>query len=99
MQRDSPYQQKLLNLQGYGVEIALKNMEYKQTDSESQPESFGIDFEKLKKKFSHLSSDLDTFRDHMQKETPKSQKELKVWEMSNFGLQAAYTIVRLIFIN
>jgi phage-related protein len=94
MQRDSPLQKRLLNIRAYGVELALKNMEYKQTESESAPASFGVDFDKMKKKFPHLGSDLDTFRDHLQKEAPQQKsQDIKVWEMSNFGIQAAHEIV------
>jgi hypothetical protein len=98
MQRDSPLQKSLFNIRAFGVELALKNMEYKQTESESAPASFGIDFEKMKKKKPHLGSDLDTFRDHLQKESPKqTTQEVKVWEMSNLGLQAVHEIVRCTF--
>ncbi|KAL0488967.1 UDP-glucose:glycoprotein glucosyltransferase [Acrasis kona] len=95
MQHDSKHQAQLLNVHGYGVELQLKNMEYKQTDSESQSSSFGIDFDVLKKRLPHLSTDLDTFRDHLQREAPKrgKAKEIKVWDMKNFGLQAAHLIL------
>ncbi|EFC44990.1 UDP-glucose-glycoprotein glucosyltransferase [Naegleria gruberi] len=82
----------LLSIRGYGVELQIKNMEYKQTaddDVVSGNDTFykGVNFNKLKKNYPHLSNDLDTLKLHIQQSDSKSEK-LKVWEMKYFGVQA-----------
>nr|CAG4715465.1 unnamed protein product [Naegleria fowleri] len=97
MKEDDHSHSQLLSIRGYGVELQIKNMEYKQTaddDFVSGNDTFfrGVNFNKLKKNYSHLSHDLDTLKLHLQQKDSKSEK-LKVWEMKYFGLQALTKIM------
>ncbi|KAG2377619.1 hypothetical protein C9374_009135 [Naegleria lovaniensis] len=97
MKEEDHSHNQLLSIRGYGVELQIKNMEYKQTaddDVVSGNDTFfrGVNFNKLKKNYSHLSHDLDTLKLHLQQKDSKSEK-LKVWEMKYFGIQALTKIM------
>eukprot|EP00250_Pteridium_aquilinum_P011892 c20372_g1_i1 orf=227-5122(+) len=95
-----------LHLGGYGVELALKNMEYKaiddsdvkkndvldevRTDDLSQ-EVRGFIFSKLLERKPDLSDDLLTFRDHLLSSSVSDT--MNVWELKDLGYQTAQRII------
>ncbi|KAL9657616.1 hypothetical protein ABK040_012695 [Willaertia magna] len=85
----------LISLMGYGVELQIKNLEYKQTADEHSlgNETYykGVNFIKLKHTFPHLANDLDTLKLHLQQSDSKTEK-IKVWEMKDFGTQTVRKI-------
>ena len=93
--RDDPESKDLLSIRGYGVELQIKNLEYKQTaDDDSGKATYykGVNFNELKKNYSHLSNDLDTLKLHLQQSDSKTEK-LRVWEMKHLGIQATSLIM------
>lgn len=97
----------LLNLAGYGVELALKNMEYKAIDDSEvkkgitledprtedlNQEVRGFIFSKLLERKPELTSDLMEFRDYLLSSTVSDT--LDVWELKDLGHQTAQRIVQ-----
>ncbi|XP_024522450.1 UDP-glucose:glycoprotein glucosyltransferase-like isoform X1 [Selaginella moellendorffii] len=96
-----------LNLAGYGVELALKNMEYKAIDdsevkaggssedtSTEDPlaqEVRGFIFSRLLERKPHLEGELMTFRDQLL--SSEISDSMNVWEVKDLGYQAAQRIV------
>lgn len=95
-----------VNLGGYGVELALKNMEYKamddsaikkgvtledpRTDDLSQ-EVRGFIFSKILERKPELTAEVMAFRDYLLSSTVSDT--LEVWELKDLGHQTAQRIV------
>ncbi|KAH9330325.1 hypothetical protein KI387_002433, partial [Taxus chinensis] len=97
----------ILNLGGYGVELALKNMEYKAIDDsevkkgviledpkteELSQEVRGFIFSKLLERKPELAIDVMAFRDYLLSSTVSDT--LDVWELKDLGHQTAQRIVQ-----
>ncbi|KAL9451492.1 hypothetical protein AB3S75_013121 [Citrus x aurantiifolia] len=95
-----------LNLGGYGVELALKNMEYKAIDDSMIKEGVtledprtedlsqevrGFVFSKLLERKPNLTSEIMSFRDYLLSST--TSETLEVWELKDLGHQTAQRIV------
>nr|XP_055070737.1 UDP-glucose:glycoprotein glucosyltransferase 2 isoform X1 [Misgurnus anguillicaudatus]XP_055070738.1 UDP-glucose:glycoprotein glucosyltransferase 2 isoform X1 [Misgurnus anguillicaudatus]XP_055070739.1 UDP-glucose:glycoprotein glucosyltransferase 2 isoform X1 [Misgurnus anguillicaudatus]XP_055070740.1 UDP-glucose:glycoprotein glucosyltransferase 2 isoform X1 [Misgurnus anguillicaudatus] len=99
-----PKKQRML-LSGYGVELAIKNTEYKAiddtqvkdsksatTDEEDENEVQGFLFGKLKKSHPELKEELGELRKHLLEST-NDMTPLKVWELQDLSFQAASRII------
>ncbi|GLJ16960.1 hypothetical protein SUGI_0293070 [Cryptomeria japonica] len=97
----------IVNLGGYGVELALKNMEYKAIDDsevkkgviledpkteELSQEVRGFIFSKLLERKPELASDVMAFRDYLLSSSVSDT--LEVWELKDLGYQSAQRIVQ-----
>ncbi|PIN18202.1 UDP-glucose:glycoprotein glucosyltransferase [Handroanthus impetiginosus] len=95
-----------LNLGGYGVELALKNMEYKAMDDSAikkgvtledphtedlSQEVRGFIFSRILKRKPELTSEVMAFRDYLLSSTISDT--LDVWELKDLGHQTAQRIV------
>ncbi|KAG9456989.1 hypothetical protein H6P81_001497 [Aristolochia fimbriata] len=95
-----------LNLGGYGVELALKNMEYKAMDDSTVKEGatledpriedlsqevHGFIFSKIMERKPELASEIMAFRDYLLSST--ISETLDVWELKDLGHQTAQRIV------
>ncbi|GMH06742.1 hypothetical protein Nepgr_008582 [Nepenthes gracilis] len=95
-----------LNLGGYGVELALKNMEYKAMDDSTVKKSVtledphiedlsqevrGFIFSKILERKSELKTEIMAFRDYLLSSTISDA--LDVWELKDLGHQTAQKIV------
>ncbi|KAL2460508.1 UDP-glucose:glycoprotein glucosyltransferase [Abeliophyllum distichum] len=95
-----------LNLGGYGVELALKNMEYKAMDDTTikkgvtledphtedlSQEVRGFIFSKILERKPELTSEIMAFRDYLLSSTVSDT--LDVWELKDLGHQTAQRIV------
>ncbi|GMJ03532.1 UDP-GLUCOSE:GLYCOPROTEIN GLUCOSYLTRANSFERASE, PRIORITY IN SWEET LIFE 2 [Hibiscus trionum] len=96
-----------LNLGGYGVELALKNMEYKAMDDSTikkgvtledphtedlSQEVRGFIFSKILERKPDLTSEIMAFRDYLLSSTISDT--LDVWELKDLGHQTAQKIVQ-----
>nr|KYP63179.1 UDP-glucose:glycoprotein glucosyltransferase 1 [Cajanus cajan] len=96
-----------VNLGGYGVELAFKNMEYKAMDDTTikkgvtledprtedlSQEVRGFIFSKILERKPELTSDIMTFRDYLLSSTVSDT--LDVWELKDLGHQTVQRIVR-----
>ncbi|KAK8561285.1 hypothetical protein V6N12_048359 [Hibiscus sabdariffa] len=96
-----------LNLGGYGVELALKNMEYKAMDDSTikkgvtledphtedlSQEVRGFIFSKILERKPDLTSEIMAFRDYLLSSTISDT--LEVWELKDLGHQTAQRIVQ-----
>ncbi|KAK8617673.1 hypothetical protein V6N13_080581 [Hibiscus sabdariffa] len=96
-----------LNLGGYGVELALKNMEYKAMDDSTvkkgvtledphtedlSQEVRGFIFSKILERKPDFSSEIMAFRDYLLSSTISDT--LDVWELKDLGHQTAQRIVQ-----
>ncbi|XP_051016927.1 UDP-glucose:glycoprotein glucosyltransferase 2 [Acomys russatus] len=93
-------------LSGYGVELAIKNTEYKALDDiqtktttdtsiENETEADEVEgflFRKLKETYSDLKDNLTLFQKYLI-ERSKEVSPLKVWELQDLSFQAASQIV------
>ncbi|XAR56342.1 hypothetical protein NMG60_11036790 [Bertholletia excelsa] len=95
-----------VNLGGYGVELALKNMEYKAMDDTAikkgvtledphtedlSQEVRGFIFSRLLERKPELTSEIMGFRDYLMSSTVSDT--LEVWELKDLGHQTAQRIV------
>lgn len=95
-----------VNLGGYGVELALKNMEYKAMDDSAikkgvtledprtedlSQEVRGFIFSKILERKPELTSEIMAFRDYLLSSTISDT--LDVWELKDLGHQTAQRIV------
>lgn len=95
-----------LNLGGYGVELALKNMEYKAMDDSTvkkgvtledprtedlSQEVRGFIFSKILERKPELTNEIMAFRDYLLSSTISDT--LDVWELKDLGHQTAQRIV------
>jgi len=95
-------------LQGYGVELAIKNMEYKTVDDRDRESSGkdgdavadqedtidGFDFMVLIGRREELMEDLTAFRDTLREDVLRSDStELKVWNLKDIGIQASQRVM------
>ncbi|GAV61148.1 Glyco_transf_8 domain-containing protein/UDP-g_GGTase domain-containing protein [Cephalotus follicularis] len=95
-----------INLGGYGVELALKNMEYKAMDDSTvrkgvtledprtedlSQEVRGFIFSKILERKPELTSEIMAFRDYLLSSTVSDT--LDVWELKDLGHQTAQRIV------
>ncbi|KAL3638178.1 hypothetical protein CASFOL_018048 [Castilleja foliolosa] len=95
-----------VNLGGYGVELALKNMEYKAMDDSTvkkgvtledphtedlSQEVRGFIFSRVLERKPELTSELMAFRDYLLSST--TSDTLDVWELKDLGHQTAQRIV------
>lgn len=95
-----------VNLGGYGVELALKNMEYKAMDDSTikkgvtledprtedlSQEVRGFIFSKILERRPELTSEIMAFRDYLLSSTVSDT--LDVWELKDLGHQTAQRIV------
>ncbi|XP_057430669.1 UDP-glucose:glycoprotein glucosyltransferase isoform X2 [Lotus japonicus] len=96
-----------VNLGGYGVELALKNMEYKAMDDSTikkgvtledprtedlSQEVRGFIFSKILERKPELTSEIMAFRDYLLSSTISDT--LDVWELKDLGHQTVQRIVR-----
>ncbi|KAK7399679.1 hypothetical protein VNO78_10868 [Psophocarpus tetragonolobus] len=96
-----------MNLGGYGVELALKNMEYKAMDDSTvkkgvtledprtedlSQEVRGFIFSKILERKPELTSEVMAFRDYLLSSTISDT--LDVWELKDLGHQTVQRIVR-----
>ncbi|OMO74262.1 Glycosyl transferase, family 8 [Corchorus capsularis] len=96
-----------LNLGGYGVELALKNMEYKAMDDSTikkgvtledprtedlSQEVRGFIFSKILERKPEFTSEIMAFRDYLLSSTISDT--LDVWELKDLGHQTAQRIVQ-----
>ncbi|KAL0365044.1 UNVERIFIED_CONTAM: UDP-glucose:glycoprotein glucosyltransferase [Sesamum angustifolium] len=96
-----------LNLGGYGVELALKNMEYKAMDDSTikkgvtledphtedlSQEVRGFIFSQILERKPELTSEVMAFRDYLLSSTVSDT--LDVWELKDLGHQTAQRIVQ-----
>ncbi|XP_054800106.1 UDP-glucose:glycoprotein glucosyltransferase isoform X1 [Prosopis cineraria] len=96
-----------LNLGGYGVELALKNMEYKTMDDSTVKKGVtledprtedlsqdvrGFIFSKILERKPDLTSEIMAFRDYLLSSTVSDT--LDVWELKDLGHQTAQRIVK-----
>ncbi|XP_028800912.1 UDP-glucose:glycoprotein glucosyltransferase isoform X2 [Neltuma alba] len=96
-----------LNLGGYGVELALKNMEYKAMDDSTVKKGVtledprtedlnqdvrGFIFSKILERKPELTSEIMAFRDYLLSSTVSDT--LDVWELKDLGHQTAQRIVK-----
>ncbi|KAJ8572608.1 hypothetical protein K7X08_009119 [Anisodus acutangulus] len=96
-----------LNLGGYGVELALKNMEYKAMDDSTvkkgvtledphtedlSQEVRGFIFSRILERKQELTSEIMAFRDYLLSSAVSDT--LDVWELKDLGHQTAQRIVR-----
>ncbi|XP_057192327.1 UDP-glucose:glycoprotein glucosyltransferase 2 isoform X1 [Triplophysa rosa] len=100
-----PKKQRML-LSGYGVELAIKNTEYKAVDDtqvkdsksvttddeDENDEVQGFLFGKLKKSNPELQEELGELRKHLLEST-NDMTPLKVWELQDLSFQAASRIL------
>jgi len=92
-----------VGLSGYGVELAIKNTEYKAIDdsnskgqaeeeeSEDEGDFQGFNFGKLKRLHEHLKPSLQQFKTHLAEQEELSP--LKQWEVAELSYQAAQRIL------
>lgn len=95
-----------LNLGGYGVELALKNMEYKAMDDSTVKKGVTFDevrtedltqevrgfiFSKILERRPELTSEVMAFRDYLLSSTVSDT--LDIWELKDLGHQTAQRIV------
>nr|XP_010920353.1 UDP-glucose:glycoprotein glucosyltransferase [Elaeis guineensis] len=96
----------LVNLGGYGVELALKNMEYKAMDDSAvkkgvtledprtedlSQEVRGFIFSKILERKPEMTAEVMAFRDYLLSSTISDT--LEVWELKDLGHQTAQRIV------
>ncbi|GAB2231281.1 hypothetical protein Droror1_Dr00027570 [Drosera rotundifolia] len=96
-----------LNLGGYGVELALKNMEYKAMDDSTVKKGVtledphiedlsqdvrGFIFSKILERKPDVKPEIMAFRDYLLSSTVSDK--LDVWELKDLGHQSAQKIVR-----
>jgi UDP-glucose:glycoprotein glucosyltransferase len=98
-----------LTLQGYGAELAVKNMEYKAVDdskvnadgqaiegAESESDEVGgFDFKVLLERKPDLVKELQSFRETLTTEVSGSDN-LKVWTLKDIGIQASQHIMQVV---
>jgi len=105
-----PYVKRTLDtevrLSGYGIELAIKNTEYKaQDDTKLEAEEgegsqgvvheapvHGINFAVLKKRFPEQTEDLMAFKKHI-KETSHDLAPMKVWQLQHLSMQVAQKVL------
>ncbi|XP_078173674.1 EMS-MUTAGENIZED BRI1 SUPPRESSOR 1 [Carex rostrata] len=98
-----------VTLSGYGVELALKNMEYKAMDDtaikkgstleDTKAEDLtqdvrGFIFSKILERKPELSSEIMSFRDYLMSSTASLTDTLEVWELKDLGHQTTQRIVQ-----
>uniref|UniRef100_A0A8C5I386 UDP-glucose ceramide glucosyltransferase-like 1 n=1 Tax=Gouania willdenowi TaxID=441366 RepID=A0A8C5I386_GOUWI len=89
---------KKVHLSGYGVELAIKNQEYKAKDdtqvqgNDPVDEVQGFLFGKLKTKYPELKEQLKELRKHLVEST-NEMAPLKVWQMQDLSFQTAARIL------
>ncbi|KAJ4784375.1 UDP-glucose:glycoprotein glucosyltransferase 1 [Rhynchospora pubera] len=98
-----------VTLSGYGVELALKNMEYKAMDDtaikkgstleDSKAEDLtqdvrGFIFSKILERKPELSSKIMAFREYLLSSTASLTDTLEVWELKDLGHQTTQRIVQ-----
>jgi len=95
-------------LQGYGVELAIKNMEYKAVDDrhkegeagssledDLEDEVGGFDFKTLLQRKPNLEVELLSFRDRLLSEAKSDEgTDIKVWALKDLGIQASQRILQ-----
>ena len=97
-----------MQVQGYGVEMAIKNMEYKAVDDqkkeggasalgdgEEEDEVAGFDFKVLLQRKPEREVELISFRDALLSEVRKAEStDIKVWALKDLGVQASQRILQ-----
>ncbi len=97
-----------LTLQGYGAELAVKNMEYKAVDDSKvnadgqaiegaeneSDEVGGFDFKVLLERMPDLTKELQSFRETLTAEVSKTEN-IKVWTLKDIGIQASQHIMQV----
>uniref|UniRef100_A0A8C2X5R1 UDP-glucose ceramide glucosyltransferase-like 1 n=1 Tax=Cyclopterus lumpus TaxID=8103 RepID=A0A8C2X5R1_CYCLU len=89
---------KKVYLSGYGVELAIKNQEYKAKDDTQVQENDPVDevqgflFGKLKTLYPELKEQLKELRKHLVEST-NDMAPLKVWQMQDLSFQTAARIL------
>ncbi|CAI2309472.1 unnamed protein product [Caenorhabditis sp. 36 PRJEB53466] len=81
--------QSPVSLSGYGVELAIKNTEYKAVDSNKsndEPENLhGLNFKILNEKHLNQRKELESLRDHLEKMGEIAP--LKLWQIHDLGFK------------
>jgi UDP-glucose:glycoprotein glucosyltransferase len=99
-----------LLLQGYGAELAVKNMEYKAVDDSKvnadgqaiegaeteSDEVGGFDFKVLLDRKPDLAQELQSFRETLTAEVSRTDN-LKAWTLKDIGIQASQHIMQVLF--
>ncbi|KAI6191748.1 UDP-glucose:glycoprotein glucosyltransferase 1 [Aphelenchoides bicaudatus] len=95
---DHHAEQAQVGLSGFGVELAIKNTEYKavddsasKDDKDADGEIHGFNFGTLRKNLPHLKDSLKQFKAHLSELEELSA--LKQWEVSDLSLQSAQKIM------
>ena len=99
---------KKVALSGYGVELAVKNNEYKAVDDQKvedkkkkedvdlkedgDDEVEGFLFSRLKELHPHFKDNLNQFKNHL-KEGSKELADLRVWQLQDLSFQACQKVV------
>lgn len=87
------------SLSGYGVELALKNTEYKAVDSSStnkldEPENLhGLNFKILKNRHLELQNELESLRENLEKQG--EIVPLKQWQLKDLGFKTCQKLKSL----
>jgi UDP-glucose:glycoprotein glucosyltransferase len=96
-----------LGVQGYGITIDVKNMEYKAVDEKKNdgsetagdadaertlPPVVGIDISLLRRRYPTLMNNISEFA-HAASSKVNDDLDLKVWEVQKLGLQAGHKIL------
>ena len=102
-------QEKQMLVQGYGVELAIKNMEYKAVDDqkkeggasaagdgdEEADEVAGFDFKVLLQRKPEREVELLSLRDALLSEARAAEStDIKVWALKDLGVQASQRILQ-----
>lgn len=98
-----------MRIPGYGVELAIKNMEYNARDDSSTSDNStedgflkqndlpddisGFNIPLLIQRYPDHKEDLESFGSHLVKSSSSKKLDLKVWELADLGLQAAGKII------
>uniref|UniRef100_A0A8R1DR12 UDP-glucose:glycoprotein glucosyltransferase n=1 Tax=Caenorhabditis japonica TaxID=281687 RepID=A0A8R1DR12_CAEJA len=86
--------QSLVSLSGYGVELAMKNTEYKAVDAQNndnEPENLhGLNFRILNERHKQYTNQLELLRENLEK--TGEIVPLKSWQLSDIGFKACQKI-------
>ena len=97
-----------VKVSGYGVELAIKNMEYSAHDdtknatqddeigdahTQFSSDTEGFNIPKLIERYPDQKHELEAFGSHLIESSSLKRSNLKVWEMKDLGLQATQRII------
>jgi hypothetical protein len=93
-----------MNVLGFGVELAVKNTEYKASDenrkkdgnllaADEEEEEQGVMFARLLRRRPDLQTELQNWQGALQQPDAQVKKDLRAWEMADLGMQASQRIL------